>query len=129
MATSSRNAASSAEAATQQQPQQPKMTQAAVIQRYRQLTQECQQLMSKVAELEMDRNEHKLVEDTLEPLDPDRRAYRLVGEVLVERTVKEVLPSVKENREQLEKTISTLRERLTERQREAAEFKAEYKIQ
>ncbi|CAB9505780.1 Prefoldin subunit 2 [Seminavis robusta] len=109
--------------------QQPLLSQAAVVQKYRQLTQECQQLMSKVAELEQERNEHKLVEETLTPLDPDRRAYRLVGEVLVERTVKEVLPSVKENRENLEKTITTLRERLTERQRQTAEFKAEYKLQ
>lgn len=72
---------------------------AAVIQKYRQMSAECQQLMSKIAELEMERNEHKLVEDTLVPLDPERRAYRLVGEVLVERTVGEVLPSVKANRE------------------------------
>ena len=72
---------------------------AAVIQKYRQLSAECQQLMSKIAELEMDRNEHKLVEDTLVPLDSGRRAYRLVGEVLVERTVGEVLPSVEANRE------------------------------
>ena len=41
----------------------------------------------------------RLVEETLKPLDPDRRAYRLVGGVLVERTVKEVLPSVANNRE------------------------------
>ena len=47
----------------------------------------------------MDRNEHRLVEDTLRPLDGNRRAYRLVGEVLVERTVEEVLPSVMTNRE------------------------------
>ena len=40
----------------------------------------------------------RLVEETLEPLDPDRRAFRLVGGVLVERTVKEVLPTVKEHR-------------------------------
>ena len=79
---------------------------AAVMQAYRQLTQECQQLMNKVAELEMDRNEHKLVEDTLEPLDPERRAYRLVGEVLVERTVKEVLPSVKTNRENVRFSVA-----------------------
>lgn len=39
------------------------------------------------------------MEETLTPLDPDRRAYRLVGGVLVERTVKEVLPSVATNRE------------------------------
>ena len=126
--------------------------------------------MSKVAELEMDRNEHRLVEETLGPLDSDRRAYRLVGEVLVERTVGEVLPSVKSNREnvsriisvrpyllckfsrlmisvafflpnffdsvvcscigrKLEKTIAALRERLTTKQRETAEFKVEYKLQ
>ena len=80
----------------------------AVIQKYRQLTAECQQLMSKVAELEMERNEHKLVEDTLVPLDPERRAYRLVGEVLVERTVGEVLPSVKANRENVSRIIGVL---------------------
>lgn len=50
----------------------------------------------------------RLVEKTLEPLDPDRRAYRLVGGVLVERTVKEVLPSVTTNRE----NVSQVREEM-----------------
>ena len=45
----------------------------------------------------------RLVEETLAPLDPDRRAYRLVGGILVERTVKEVLPSVTSNRENVSK--------------------------
>jgi prefoldin subunit 2 len=58
-----------------------------------------QQLVSKISELEMERNEHKLVEDTLRPLDPSRRAFRLVGGVLVERNVGEVLPSVQQSRE------------------------------
>lgn len=68
------------------------------ITKFRQLLQQSQSLVQKISELEMDRNEHKLVEDTLEPLDPHRKAYRLVGEMLVERTVAEVLPSVKTNR-------------------------------
>ena len=66
---------------------------------YREIMGECQRLMQKIAELDVDRNEHSLVEETLKPLDPKRRAYRLVGEVLVERTVEEVLPSVTGNRE------------------------------
>lgn len=66
---------------------------------YREIMGECQRLMTKIAELEVDRNEHTLVEETLKPLDPTRRAYRLVGEVLVERTVGEVLPSVVTNKE------------------------------
>ncbi len=70
-----------------------------ILQKYRELVNECQQLMQKIAELETDCHEHKLVEQTLQPLDPERRAYRLVGDVLVERTVKEVLPSVTTNRE------------------------------
>ena len=69
------------------------------VRRYNEIMQETPKLVQKITELEMDRNEHKLVEDTLTPLDPSRRAYRLVGEVLVERTVDEVLPSVKANRE------------------------------
>jgi prefoldin subunit 2 len=69
-----------------------------VVQKFRQLLQQSQSLLQKIAELEMDRNEHKLVEDSLEPLDPQRKAYRLVGEMLVERTVQEVLPSIRTNR-------------------------------
>ena len=71
---------------------------------------------------------HRLVEETLEPLDPDRRAFRLVGGVLVERTVKEVLPSVKQNRDNLEQVIATMDQRLTVKQKETAEFKAKYNI-
>ncbi len=72
---------------------------------YRDLMAECQQLMTKVADLESDRNEHILVEDTLKPLDGGRRAYRLVGDVLVERTVTEVLPSITQNKNNVRKTI------------------------
>ena len=68
--------------------------------------------MNKVAELEVDRNEHQLVEETLKPLDPERRAYRLVGEVLVERTVKEVLPSVTSNRENVSQFYKRLPSRV-----------------
>lgn len=67
--------------------------------KYRELVSECNQLMNKLSELESDRNEHILVEDTLKPMEGGRRAYRLVGDVLVERTVAEVLPSITKNKE------------------------------
>lgn len=70
----------------------------------------------------------RLVEETLEPLDGDRRAFRLVGGVLVERTVQEVLPSVKQNRENLEQVIATMKARLGEKQKESAELKAKYNL-
>jgi chaperonin cofactor prefoldin len=46
--------------------------------------------------------EHETVIKALEKLDPDRKCFRLVGEVLVERTVKEVLPAVMGNKEQID---------------------------
>lgn len=74
---------------------------AEAIRRFNELSQESNRLAQKIAELDFDRNEHRLVEETLKPLDGQRRAYRLVGEVLVERTVEEVLPSVSNNREKV----------------------------
>ncbi|EEC46998.1 predicted protein [Phaeodactylum tricornutum CCAP 1055/1] len=112
-------------ASTHSHPQPPPQ----VVNQYNDLLRESQSLGNKISELEMDRNEHKLVEETLQPLEPDRRAYRLVGEVLVERTVKEVLPSVKTNRENLESTIATLKERLHDKQKEVAELKSKYNLQ
>lgn len=76
-----------------------------IMNKYRELLQESQRIASKIAELESDRNEHRLVEDTLRPLDPQRVAYRMIGGVLVERNVGEVLPSVTNNREQVGRVV------------------------
>eukprot|EP00580_Thalassiosira_gravida_P000674 CAMPEP_0201622754 /NCGR_PEP_ID=MMETSP0492-20130828/47564_1 /ASSEMBLY_ACC=CAM_ASM_000837 /TAXON_ID=420259 /ORGANISM="Thalassiosira gravida, Strain GMp14c1" /LENGTH=108 /DNA_ID=CAMNT_0048092345 /DNA_START=236 /DNA_END=562 /DNA_ORIENTATION=- len=70
-------------------PREPKSEQE-VLGTYRQMQSEMQGLIQNLTKIEMDRNEHRLVEETLTPLDPDRRAFRLVGGVLVERTVREV---------------------------------------
>lgn len=45
----------------------------------------------------MDKEEHRLVIDTLAGLESERKAFRLVGGVLVERTVGEVRPLVSQN--------------------------------
>ena len=77
---------------------------AEAVQRYRELMRQSQQLVSKISELELERNEFKLVEETLKPLDASRKAYRLIGGVLVERNVGEVLPSVQSSRENVRKS-------------------------
>jgi prefoldin subunit 2 len=65
-------------------------------------------LASKTAELEMELNEHSLVIDTLKEADETHKCYRMVGGVLVEQTVKEVLPALENNKEQIQKIIETL---------------------
>jgi len=98
MASSPSSAAANKAAASTEAASSAGLSQGAAFQKYRELAQESNRLVSKISELEMERGEHVLVEETLRPLDPDRRAYRLVGEVLVERNVQEVLPSVEGNR-------------------------------
>lgn len=39
----------------------------------------------------------RLVIDSISPLEPERKCFRMVGGVLVERTVKEVLPALETN--------------------------------
>lgn len=41
----------------------------------------------------------RLVIDALKAVDGDRKCYRLIGGVLVERKVKEVLPPLEKNKE------------------------------
>lgn len=63
------------------------------------MRQELQQLWSKIGELEMERQEHVLVLNAISPLEPSRKCFRLIGGILVERTVGEVLPAVQRNRD------------------------------
>lgn len=42
-----------------------------------------------------------LVIDTLQDVDPSRKCFRLVEGILVERTVKEVLPALENNKEEV----------------------------
>lgn len=68
-----------------------------IIATYKKMSSDCQQIASKISELNMDRDEHRLVVETLTKLEPERKAFRLVGGVLMERTVAEVKPIVEQN--------------------------------
>ena len=50
--------------------------------------------------------EHGLVLKTLQPLDKQRKCFRQIGDILVERTVGDVLPDVQTNKEQLDQVRS-----------------------
>jgi polyhydroxyalkanoate synthesis regulator phasin len=50
----------------------------------------------------------RLVLETLEPLSEDRKCFRLINGVLVERTVKDVVPALRTNQEGLRKVLDDL---------------------
>jgi len=106
----------------------PPPSQQEIIQKYKQLQSDCTQFVTKISELEVERNEHDLVIKTLAPLEGDRKAFRLVGGVLVERTVGEVLPSVTENRVNLNTVLENLTKMLDEKQKITLAYKNEHNI-
>ncbi|KAM6112659.1 death effector domain-containing protein-like isoform 2-T2 [Phoenicopterus ruber ruber] len=99
-----------------------------VVARFNRLRQEQRGLASKAAELELELNEHSLVIETLREVDPTRKCYRMVGGILVERTVKEVLPALENNKEQISKIIETLNQQLQAKGRELNEFREKHNI-
>ncbi len=76
-------------------------TEQEVVARFQQLMEEREQLTSASIERQQEVAEHDLVIKSLDPLDGERKCFRLVGDVLVERTVADVLPAVRKNRDNL----------------------------
>ncbi|TPX33640.1 hypothetical protein SmJEL517_g03519 [Synchytrium microbalum] len=72
------------------------------------LKQELDAIAQKMGELEQERDEHQLVLDTISPMDPERKCFRLVGGVLVERTIRDVVPAVTTNMEGIKQIITQL---------------------
>lgn len=70
----------------------------------------------------------RTVIDTLKTVDPDCKCYRLIGGVLCERTVKEVLPQLVENKDFIEKTITLVTDDLTKKGLQINKFKEEHNI-
>ncbi|MQL93712.1 hypothetical protein Taro_026376 [Colocasia esculenta] len=104
------------------------MNEQMIVNLYSALRTEINQLHAKITELEMEVSEHSLVIGAIQPLDPSRRCYRMIGGVLVERTIKEVLPAVQRNKDGLEEVISRLYEALERKKKEMQEFEVKHKI-
>ncbi|CAN8268748.1 unnamed protein product [Cochlearia groenlandica] len=100
----------------------------AVLKIYESIRSELSQIYSNITDLEMQVNEHSLVISAVQPLNQSRKCFRMIGGVLVERTVKEVLPAVQRNKEGLEEVVKKLHESLEKKKKDLTEFEAKYKI-
>lgn len=112
------------EVATRKEPE----TEDEIIRTYNVLRQEQSKLMSRIAEIEGERHEHALVVDTLKPLDPERKCHRLVGGVLVERTVATVTPEVENALIQIDTALKNFNDQLMRKDKELETFMMKYKI-
>ncbi|GLG93138.1 hypothetical protein R5R35_012749 [Gryllus longicercus] len=99
-----------------------------IVNGFQALRAEQRNMASKLSELEVELHEHKLVIETLKEADGERKCFRMIGGILCEKTVKEVLPALESNREQLEKFIENLTEQLTKKGQEINEYREKYNI-
>ncbi|RDX53871.1 Prefoldin beta-like protein [Lentinus brumalis] len=109
----------------------PKLSTQEIQQQYNRYQNELQALAGKIGELEQEAEEHNLVLSTLDEAlanEPDRKCFRLVGGVLVERTVKDVVPALKTNRDGIQKVIANLVEQYKAKDEEFEKLKREYNI-
>ncbi|CAL1674943.1 unnamed protein product [Lasius platythorax] len=99
-----------------------------ILSEFQTLRNEQRILANKLSEMEMELNEHKIVIDTLKNVDPKRKCYRMIGGVLCERTVEDVMPALVTNKEQLMKVIDALNDQVTKKGIEINEYKEKHNI-
>ncbi|KAJ5122004.1 hypothetical protein N7448_003133 [Penicillium atrosanguineum] len=88
-----------------------------------------QQLAQKIGDIEQEAEEHKLVIETLDPLTDDRKCFRMVNGVLVEGTVKDVLPTLKTNSDGLKQVLEEMLKQYKSKQAELDTWKKKNNIQ
>ncbi|EKD19218.1 hypothetical protein MBM_02455 [Drepanopeziza brunnea f. sp. 'multigermtubi' MB_m1] len=82
-----------------------------------------QQIASKIGDVESEAEEHKLVLETLASLPGERKCFRMINGVLVERTVKDVVPALKTNSDGLRKVLEDLVKQYNSKQVEMEKWK------
>ncbi|KAJ7791681.1 Prefoldin beta-like protein [Mycena olivaceomarginata] len=118
-------------AATKAKGKTQPLTDQEISQNYSRMQNELQGLAGKIGELEQEADEHALVLTTLNEVlaeEPDRKCFRLIGGVLVERTVKDVAPTLQSNKDNIKKVVENLTEQYKTREEEFDTFKREYNI-
>ena len=100
-----------------------------IVNGFQALRDEQTQLVQKTQDLEMDLKEHDLVLSTLSTItDKQRRCYRMIGGVLIEHTVGEVVPALQANREQINNVIESFKQKTEEKAKELTGYKQKHDI-
>lgn len=99
-----------------------------ILDGFNKLRQEQRALALKITELEGDAIEHATVLAALNKVDKNRKCYRLIGGVLVEHKVSDVISPLDKNKSQIEKLGEVLNKQLEEKGKDLNEFKEKHNI-
>ncbi|TFY77178.1 hypothetical protein EWM64_g6834 [Hericium alpestre] len=112
-------------------PSPPQLSDQEIQQNFSRFQSDLQNLAAKIGELEQEAEEHLLVLSTLNEAlaeEPERKCFRLIGGVLVERTVKDVVPALQTNRDGIRNVITSLAEQYKSKEADFEKFKRDYQI-
>ena len=73
------------------------MTENEIVAKFNALRSDLQRTAAQVVDLEAERDEHKLVLAAMAPMEKERKCFRLINGVLVEREVGGVVPELQAN--------------------------------
>ncbi|KAF4978285.1 hypothetical protein FZEAL_5296 [Fusarium zealandicum] len=90
-----------------------------------------QQIAQKIGDIEQEAEEHKYAHPPRHhrPLSEDRKCFRLINGVLVERTVKDVVPALTTNQEGLRKVLDDLVKQYKTKQDDLEKWKKKNNVQ
>ncbi|KAL8749920.1 MAG: hypothetical protein Q9199_007394 [Rusavskia elegans] len=98
-------------------------------QQYTNFKNNLQQLADRIGNVEQETEEHKLVLETLKPLPGERKCFRMINGVLVERTVKDVLPALQINADGLKRVLDELVKQYKRQQEDMEKWKKKNNVQ
>ncbi|EUB60675.1 Prefoldin subunit 2 [Echinococcus granulosus] len=98
------------------------LTEEQIVEGFQKLRYEQRAIANKITGLEMDQREHNMVIKVLKDVDSERKCFRLIDGVLVERQVKHVLPAL------MAEALEALRRQFDEKGVELQVYKEEHKI-
>ncbi|TGZ73272.1 hypothetical protein CRM22_001615 [Opisthorchis felineus] len=99
-----------------------------IVEGFNRLRYEQRSIASKINDLEMDQREHSMVIKVLQGVDPNRKCMRIIGNVLIERQVKDILPALETNVQKMTECIDSLTKKFEEKGSELQRYKTEHKI-
>ena len=101
---------------------QPQSVNPEVRAKFSQMREDVKKVTNRLGDIEAQQAEYAIALSALEKLPADRKCYRMVGHALVEHTVGEVSPAIKDRKEQLTTLAKGLGEQLDKMEGAATKY-------
>ncbi|KAG0141225.1 hypothetical protein CROQUDRAFT_664146 [Cronartium quercuum f. sp. fusiforme G11] len=99
-----------------------------LVQTVRTLREEIRTLDVKVSQLIRDSEEYGVVMETLKKAEPSRKCFRLIGGVLVARTVEDILPGLDQQKTNIDEVSKSLASHYQKKGVELQEYQKKWNI-